>query len=131
MSGIAFTYDITTPTGQVRFYAGDANGAALNLGGGDRTRTDAEIAFLLTQNGNDVRAAAAELLESKATEYATTATSTTQGNLKLDWTARSGKCLDAAKALRANISGGPLIAAPIPVFVMPSPNGTPGTMEDW
>ena len=131
MAGIAFTYDIMTPTGQVRFYAGDTSGAALNLGGGDRTRTDAEVAFLLVQNGNDVRASAAELLESKATEYALAATSTTQGNLRVDFTARSGKCLDAAKALRANISGGPLLAAPTPVFVMPAPDGTLGTMEDW
>ncbi len=131
MSGIAFTYDIGTPTGQTRFYAGDTNGAFLNSTGGDRTRTDAEIAFLLKQNSGDVRAAAAELLESKATEYATAATSMTQGNLKQDLTARSGKCLDAAKALRANVSGGPIVAAPTPVFVMPAPNGTVGTMEDW
>ena len=131
MAGIAFTYDIGTPTGQVRFYAGDANGANLNLSGGDRTRTDAEIAFLLTQNSNDVRAAAAELLESKATEYAQAAAKNAQGNLKQDLTARSGQCLDAARTLRAHRRGGPLVAAPTPVFVMPAPDGTPGTMEDW
>jgi len=131
MAGIAFTYEITTPTGQVRFYAGDTNGANLNLSGGDRTRTDAEIAFLLTQNGNDVRAAAAELLESKATEYAQAAAVNTQGYLRQDLTARSGQCLNSAKALRANVSGGPLVAAPTPVFVMPAPDGTLGTMEDW
>ena len=131
MAAIAFTYDMTTAIGQARFYAGDTNGANLSLSGGDRTRTDDEIAFLLTQNGNDVRAAAAELLESKATEYAQAATSVTQGKMREDLTARSGKCLEAARALRANISGGPLISAPTPLFVMPAPNGRLGTMEKW
>ena len=45
MGAIAFSYEIATATGQVRLYAGDTDGSRLNESGGDRTRTDEEIAF--------------------------------------------------------------------------------------
>src|SRR5581483_9849086 len=134
MATIAFTYDMATPIGQVRFYAGDTDGTGLNRAGGDRTRTDAEIGFLLTQNGGDVRAAAAELLEARAAEYAQQAMRTDQGSLHQDLTARSSKCLEAAKALRANIVGPIKLALPDSAtpFTSGSPDGTTvGTMDDW
>ena len=131
MGAIAFSYEIATATGQVRLYAGDTDGSRLNESGGDRTRTDAEIAFLLTQNGGDARAAAAELLEGKAAEYAQSASNTTQGHLKQDLTVRSTKCLEAAKALRRNVSGSPVYRASARVFSTTAADGTPGTMDDW
>ncbi len=96
---IAFTYDVETPIGQVRFYAGDRDESGLNRTGGDRTRTDSEILFLLQQNGNNVRASAAELLEGRAAEYAQQAMVTEQGTLRQDLRVRSRRCLDVANAL--------------------------------
>ncbi|HZO90529.1 MAG TPA: hypothetical protein VFB38_19535 [Chthonomonadaceae bacterium] len=131
---IAFTYDISTPVGQVRFYAGDTDGTGLNRTGGDRTRTDAEIGFLLGQCNNDVRAAAVELLIARAAEYAQQAAHTEQGNLRQDYTARSSKCLEAAQALCAQILGPLKQAAPdsgMP-FTSGAPDGsTVGTMDVW
>jgi hypothetical protein len=99
VSQIAFTYDVGTAVGQVRLYAGDTDAAGLNRTGGDRTRTDGEIEFLLAQNGNNVRAAAAELLEGRAAEYAQQAMVTEQGTLRQDLRVRSRRCLDVANAL--------------------------------
>lgn len=107
MAKIAFTYDVGTATGQVRLYAGDTDGAGLNRTGGDRTRTDAEIGFLLAQNSGNVRGAAAELLEAKAAEYAQAALKSDQGRLKQDATERGRQCAEAAARLRANV-GRPL-----------------------
>src|SRR5262252_10794240 len=126
MATIAFTYEVGTPVGQVRLYAGDTEGTGLNRTGGDRTRTDAEIQFLLAQNGNDVRAASAELLEGRAAEYAQQAFKSDQGALRQDFTARSSKCLEAARALRANIAGTIAQTAPDAPFTAAAPDGTPG-----
>lgn len=131
MTAIAFTYDVETAVGQVRFYAGDADGTGLNRTGGDRTRTDAEVSFLLLQSSGDVRAAAGELLEGRAAEYAQTATSLTQGKMHEDLTQRTRWCLAAAAVLRAS-SGRPLIqSSRASVFSVPMSDGTPGTMDLW
>jgi len=96
---IAFSYDVEMLVGQVRLYAGDTDGSGLNRTGGDRTRTDTEILFLLKMNGENVRAAAAELLEGRAAEYAQQAMVTEQGELRQDLRVRSRRCLDVANAL--------------------------------
>ena len=127
---IPFTYDVGTPVGQVRFYAGDTDGTGLNRTGGDRTREDDEILFLLAQNGDDVRAAAAELLESRAAEYAQEALRLEQGRLRQDMTERSNWCLEAAQALRANLVRPLRVSAPQPIFTSSTPSA-PGTMERW
>ena len=100
--GVAFTYDVATAVGQVRLYAGDTDGTGLSRVGGDRTRTDAEIQFLLGQSSQDVRLAAAELLETRGAEYAQQAVHSQQGQLKQDFTQRSNKCLEMARELRGN-----------------------------
>ena len=99
-SAVSFTYDVNSPIGKTRLYAGDIDGAGLNKVGGDRTRTDAEVGFLLSDNGNDPRRAAAALLETKANEYSQAAVKTEQGQLKQDFTQRGLQCLAAAKNLR-------------------------------
>ncbi len=99
---IAFTYDLATPVGRVRLYAGDTDPTGLDRPGGDRTRTDAEIAALLAANGDDPRLAAAALLEGKAAEFASAATHITQGGLGQDFRARTACLLEAAAALRAS-----------------------------
>ncbi len=131
MAGIAFTYDVATLTGQARFYAGDTDGTGLNRAGGDRTRTDAEVLFLLTQNGNDARLAAAELLEARAAEYAQEAGRTQQGNLRQDYTARSSKCLEAARSLRTNTTEPVAFAGGEKVFTSGTTGGAAGTMDRW
>lgn len=126
---IAFTYDLSTSVGQTRLYAGDTDPGALNLAGGDRTRTDDEVAFLLSENGGSPQLAAAALLEWKAAEYASAATSVAQGGLRQDFRERSARLLEAAAALR-NAALAPLtMNAPSqdPVFTV----GDGGTMEGW
>ena len=130
MAHIAFTYEVDTPVGQVRLYAGETDPTGLNKTGGDRTRTDSEVEFLLRQNANDVRAAGAELLETKAAEYAQAAILLDQGNLRQNFLERSGKCLEMAKDLR-NRASSPTTAAPRdPVFTLGTA-GMPGSMERW
>src|SRR5262249_44719640 len=128
---IAFTYDVGTLVGQVRLYAGDIDPTGLNRTGGDRTRTDTEILFLLAQNGNDARAAAAELLETKAAEYAQAAIRSEQGQLQQDFTQRSNKCLEMARALRAHVTTPLALDAPEKPFTVRGADGTPGTMDVW
>ncbi len=131
MTAIAFTYDVGTPIGQVRFYAGDTDGTGLNRAGGDRTRTDAEVQFLLEQSDGDVRVAAGELLEGRAAEYAQAATSVTQGSMHEDLTQRARWCLAAAAVLRAS-SGRPLLQfTRSAVFSSETADGIPGTMDVW
>lgn len=124
MATIAFTYDVSTPVGRVRMFAGDTDGTGLNRTGGDRTRTDAEILALLAQNGNDVRASAADLLEARAAEYAQDAVRSDQGQVRQDFTLRVAQCLAAAKALRANV------VAPL-AQTKPEPQFTLEAMEQW
>ena len=100
---IAFTYDVGTAVGQVRLYAGDTDPEGLNRTGGDRTRTDEEILYLLSQNGNDARFAAAALLDSKAAEYASMAISVRQGGLAQDFRQRSWQLRQSADSLRARV----------------------------
>jgi hypothetical protein len=97
---IAFTYDLSTAVGQTRLCAGDTDPAGLNRTGGDRTRTDEEVAFLLAANGGDARLAAAALLEGKAAEFAAVAVHVTQGSLAQDFRQRSAQMLAAARSLR-------------------------------
>ena len=131
MAGIAYSYDMSTLVGGVRFYAGDTDPTGLNRTGGDRTRTDSEILFLLVQNSNDIRAAGAELLEARAAEYTQDAAKTAQGQLRQDFTARSSKCLEAAKALRAGISSPLAQSVSTAPFSTTASDGTPGTMDAW
>lgn len=131
MAAAAFTYDVATNIGRVRLYAGDVDGSNLNATGGDRTRTDAEVLFLLQQNGSDVRAAAAELLEGRAAEYAASATRTDQGHLRVDLTVRSTKCLEAAAALRMNVVSPVAQDAGDAVFTSGTAAGAAGTMDLW
>lgn len=102
---IEFTYDPSTPAGRTRLLAGDADPAGLNRSGGDRTRTDAEVAALLDQGGGDPRIAAAFLLEGKAAEYASAAVSIAQGDLRQDYRERGSRLLEAAAALRSSAGG--------------------------
>lgn len=126
---IAFSYDLGTGIGQARLYAGDTDPAGLNASGGDRTRTDEEIAYFLRQAGGDVRLAAAAVLQGKAAEYATQAALVQQGTLRQDYRERSQRLLDAADALRA-AAGMPLDWNP-PAQPAPFSVGTGGTMADW
>ena len=50
MPSIAFTYEPSTAIGLVRLYSGDMEPDGLNRTGGDRTRTDSEIAALRTNS---------------------------------------------------------------------------------
>ncbi len=131
MAGVAYSYDLSTLVGGVRFYAADTDPTGLNQTGGDRTRTDSEILFLLVQNGNDIHAAAAELLESRAAEYTQDAVKTAQGQLRQDFTTRSSRCLEAAKALRAGIASPLTQTVSLAPFSNTAADGTPGTMDAW
>ena len=128
MPMIAFTYDLTTAVGQARLYAGDMDPDGLNRTGGDRTRTDEEVSFLLSANGNDARLAAAALLESKAAEFASLASVIKQGSLSQDYRDRSRQMRESANQLRS-ITGTAAFNAP----ANPSPftTGPGGSMEDW
>jgi hypothetical protein len=99
---IDYSYDLSSAIGQVRLFAGDTDQGGLNRTGGDRTRTDAEIARLLEQCGGDPHLAAAYLLEGKAAEYAAQASSVSQGTLRQDFRQRSVEMREMAKALRAS-----------------------------
>src|SRR5438445_10147414 len=128
MAGIAFTYDLSTAIGQARLYAGDTDPNGLNRTGGDRTRTDEEVSYLLSRTGSDARLAAASLLEGKAAEFAAQAIYVNQGSLAQDFRQRSLQLRECADALRA--------LASIAVFNPPSQPatltvGAGGTMEGW
>ena len=127
MAGIAFTYDLSTAVGQARLYAGDTDPTGLNRTGGDRTRTDEEIGFLLTQNGNDSRLAAASILESKAAEFASVSTAVRQGGLSQDYRQRSIQLVEMAARLRA--SG--FVGFNPPAQSAPFTSGDGGSMTGW
>ncbi len=131
MAGVAYSYDVNTLVGGVRFYSGDTDPTGLNKTGGDRTRTDSEILFLLVQNSNDIRAAGAELLEARAAEYSQDAAKSAQGQLRQDFTVRSSRCLEAAKALRAGVSSPLAQSALTAPFSNTALDGTPGSMDAW
>ncbi len=101
---IAFTYDLSTAIGQTRLYAGDVDPDGLNRTGGERTRSDDEIAQLLVIYGDDARLAAAALLESKAAEFALYAINVCQGSLRQDYRERSLQLRECAKSLRLSAS---------------------------
>jgi hypothetical protein len=101
----------------------------LNRSGGDRTRTDEEIAALLAQSGNCVRLAAAQLLEIKAAQYASQAMEIAQGSLRQDFRMRSRRLMEAAAALRASADAPPLWNPPSQSA--PFTAGDGGTMEGW
>jgi hypothetical protein len=126
---IAFTYDLSTAVGQVRLFSGDNDPEGLNRSGGDRTRTDEEIAALLAQSGNCVRLAAAQLLEIKAAQYASQAMEIAQGSLRQDFRMRSRRLMEAAAALRASADAPPLWNPPSQSA--PFTAGDGGTMEGW
>ena len=125
---IAFTYDVGTAIGQARLYAGDTDPDGLNRTGGDRTRTDEEIQYLLGQHANDPRFAAAALLDSKAAEYASQAISAKQGGLAQDFRQRSWQLRQSADALRARAG---TVAWNRPSQDAPFTVGEGGTMEGW
>ena len=125
---IAFTYDVSTAIGQARLYAGDTDPEGLNRTGGDRTRTDEEVQYLLNQHGNDPRFAAAALLDAKAAEYASQAISVKQGGLSQDFRQRSWQLRQSADALRAR-SGS--VAWNPPSQDPPFTAGEGGTMDVW
>lgn len=102
-----FTYDLDTPIGQVRLLAGDTDADGMNRTGGDRTRTDEEIAVLIDASAGDARSAAALLLEGKAAEYAGLAVTVTEGNLRHDYRIRSRRMLEVAASLRSQTIGLP------------------------
>ncbi len=129
--GISYTYDLATPIGLVRLYAGDTDAGKLNAAGGDRTRTDSEITALLSENGGDVRLAAAVLLEAKAAEYAQQAVSEAQGQLRQDYRQRSARMLEVAQEIRSGVLG-PILqseASGGPAFSMESGDET--DMRGW
>lgn len=128
MRGIAFTYDLSTAVGQTRLYAGDTDPEGLNRTGGDRTRTDEEIAFLLAQNGGDARLAAAEVLESKAAEFASHAVSIRQGTLAHDYRQRAWQLRQSATVLRGAAGSAAFNA---PAREAPFSLGDGGTMTGW
>ena len=128
---IAFSYDVSNAIGQVRLYAGDTDASGLNRVGGDRTRTDDEIALLLAQQDNNPRIAAAALLESKAAEFASLASDITQGGLRQDFRQRSQRLFEAAIALRAVTATSALPVWTPPTRDAPFTAGDGGMMENW
>ncbi len=128
---IAFTYDAGTLVGQVRLYSGDTDADGLNRVGGDRTRTDDEVALLLAQHDNNPRLAAAALLESRAAEFAGLSTNITQGTLRQDYRQRSLRLLQAAEMLRASARASALPVWNPPTRAAPFTAGEGGTMDDW
>lgn len=129
MPTIAFTYDLGTSVGQARLYAGDTDPAGLSRSGGDRTRTDDEITYLLGQNGGNPRLAAAAILEGKAAEFAALASNITQGSLRQDFRFRSRRMLEAAVALRG--SAGAIAGWNAPANPDAFTGGPGGTMDGW
>lgn len=126
---VEYSYDVAMPVGLVRLYAGDTDPDGLNRTGGDRTRTDREIAALLSGCDGDARLAAAALLEGRASEFAATAGTIVEGDLRQDFRLRSRRLLEAAQALRAGdvpmVRGNPA-SAPAPFS-----SGDGGTMDGW
>ncbi len=108
-----FTYDVLNLTGQVRLLAGDTDVSSISRTGGDRTRSDTEIGALLSLEGQDVRLAAAQLLEGKAAEFASLASLTVQGGIRQDYRVRSSRLLEAAKLLRSQGGAPVLFNAPL------------------
>ncbi len=128
MAGIAFTYDLSTAIGQARLYAGDTDPNGLSRTGGDRTRTDEEVAYLLSRTGNDARLAAASLLEGKAAEFAAQAIYVNQGSLAQDFRQRSMQLRECADALRSLAAVAIFNASSQPAQLTV---GAAGTMEGW
>jgi hypothetical protein len=128
---IAFTYDVGTLIGQVRLLSGDTDANGLNRTGGDRTRTDAEVQYLLGQNDTDPRLAAAELLESKASEFASLATVITQGGIRQDFRTRSVRLNEAAAALRNAAATTAMPQFNEPTRDAPFTAADGGTMDGW
>lgn len=75
---MAFTYDITTDRGKIRFYIGDVTSGAGPLPGG-ANYTDAEVDAVLTLCGSWQRAAI-DLLRAAAVRWATKASSLSLGD---------------------------------------------------
>ena len=128
MPTIAFTYDLTTAVGQARLYGGDIDPNGLNRTGGDRTRTDEEVSYYLSRNGNDSRLAAAALLEGKAAEFASQAIYVGQGSLAQDFRQRGIQLREMADALRA---GAAIVSWNPPSQSAQFTVGDGGTMEGW
>lgn len=92
---MAFTYDINTSIGQVRFYSGDNNAD-------DYLLEDDEISFLLTQNNNNIKQASANAVEGMIAELAREPDSKKVGNLSLGYAKRMEQLQTLLTNLRAD-----------------------------
>lgn len=90
---MAFTYDISTSRGQVRFYSGDTNSATYLL-------EDNEIDFLLTENNSNIKLSAADAVEAMIAELSREPNSKKVGNLTLSFDKRMEQLQTTLKNLR-------------------------------
>jgi hypothetical protein len=90
---MAFTYDISTNRGKVRFYVGDTNSS-------DYVLEDAEIDFLLTENNGSVRDAAIGAAEAIIAELSRCPDSKSVGSLSLSFSSRIANLKGVIASLR-------------------------------
>jgi hypothetical protein len=102
---MAFTYDLSTAIGQVRFLVPDNDATAYDL-------EDAEITYLLGQVGNVVSAAAVRACRWLARKYAKKASFTADG-LTVHYHERAAQFATRAKELEAEIGSGGLSSVEI------------------
>ncbi len=95
---VAFTYDLTTNRGKVRFLVPDNVLTAYYL-------EDAEIDYFLTQKGQSVQAAAVAACKWLARKFSTQATFTADG-LSIQHGQRAAQFAARAKELEAELLGG-------------------------
>jgi hypothetical protein len=94
---MAYSYNLTTPRGKVRFLVPDNDSASYEL-------TDEEIDYLLGQSGNDEKLAAVKACKWLARKYAKTPTFSADG-LSVSGNARAETYAKRAAELEAELGG--------------------------
>jgi hypothetical protein len=97
---VAFTYDISTERGQVRFYVGDTDST-------DPLLEDAEVDFLLDAEGS-VKAAAIAAAETIAAEFSRLADKSV-GDLSISQSQKAAQYFALAEWLRRAMAKGALL----------------------
>lgn len=95
---MSFTYDLDTALGQVRFLVPDNDSDAYDL-------EDAEIEYMLTQVGGNVKAAAVSACKWLARKYSKKATFSADG-LSIQHSQRAAEFAARAKELEVELLGG-------------------------
>lgn len=95
---MAFTYVLTTPVGQVRRIVGKLETVETTA-----LFTDEEITQELTESGNDIKIAAANLLDEKATYITEKKKSTTIGKYSINGPAMAADLRTHAVELRRQV----------------------------